>query len=108
MPKASEIDLSGLSADELAALGERAEAERAAVLERTRAELRERFTKEAEAAGFTLAEVIGVSSKKTRAKPAAKYRDPRNPGKTWSGRGKKPVWLQELLDQGKTLEELEL
>ena len=108
MPKAIEIDLSGLSAEELATLADRAAQERVAVLERTKAELRERFAKEAEAAGFSLEEVIGVAKKRTRAKPAAKYRNPNNPSQTWSGRGKKPVWLQALLETGKTLEDLEL
>ena len=108
MAGVKEIDLSGLSADELAALAERAQSERVTVIERTKAELRERFAKEAEAAGFTLDEVVGVSKKRTRAKPAAKYRNPGNPGQTWSGRGKKPVWVQEQLDQGRKLEDLEI
>ena len=31
---------------------------------------------------------------------AAKYRNPRNPSQTWSGRGMKPRWLVALLDEG--------
>ena len=106
--RATEIDLSGLSADELAALAERAHSERQAVIERTKSELRERFSKEAEAAGFTLDEIVGVTKKRTRAKPPAKYRNPANPAQMWSGRGKKPVWMQELIDQGQKLEDLEI
>ena len=29
-----------------------------------------------------------------------KYRDNENPKLTWTGRGKKPVWLQKKLDEG--------
>jgi DNA-binding protein H-NS len=32
---------------------------------------------------------------------AAKYRDPAT-GKTWSGRGLKPRWLREAIDNGKS------
>ena len=36
----------------------------------------------------------------TRNPVAAKYRNPRNPSQTWSGRGIKPRWLVALLDEG--------
>ena len=32
-----------------------------------------------------------------------KYRDNENPKLTWTGRGKKPVWLQKKLDEGHTI-----
>jgi DNA-binding protein H-NS len=35
-----------------------------------------------------------------------KYRHPSDPHLTWSGRGSKPRWLQELLTVGRTLGEL--
>ena len=56
--------------------------------------------------GFTLEIVLGKPAKQTRAKPPAKYRHPTDPSKSWSGRGKKPTWLVELLEAGKKLEEL--
>ena len=37
---------------------------------------------------------------------AAKYRNPDNPALTWSGRGKRPAWVNEALAAGKTLEDL--
>lgn len=44
--------------------------------------------------GLTEADVFGKSGKasKTARTVAAKYRDPAT-GKTWSGRGKPPVWI---------------
>ena len=37
-------------------------------------------------------------------KVAAKYRDPKDPSLTWSGRGKAPKWMQVQLDAGKSRE----
>ena len=34
-----------------------------------------------------------------------KYRDPKNPQNTWSGRGRPARWLQDQLDKGKKLED---
>ncbi|MCB1739491.1 MAG: H-NS histone family protein [Gammaproteobacteria bacterium] len=38
-------------------------------------------------------------------KAAVKYRNPENESETWSGRGKRPRWLQEKLESGRTLDE---
>jgi DNA-binding protein H-NS len=35
-----------------------------------------------------------------------KYRNPRNPAETWSGRGKQPHWVQAQLRAGKKLDHL--
>jgi hypothetical protein len=35
-----------------------------------------------------------------------KYRNPSNPILTWSGRGKRPAWVNEALASGMTLEDL--
>jgi DNA-binding protein H-NS len=35
-----------------------------------------------------------------------KYRDPANPTRTWSGRGRQPGWVIAHLESGKKLEEL--
>lgn len=36
----------------------------------------------------------------------AKYVNPNDPTQSWSGRGKKPSWLVELLEKGTKLEDL--
>ncbi|KIA82278.1 hypothetical protein QR66_00005 [Chromobacterium piscinae] len=41
-----------------------------------------------------------------RAPVAAKYRSKIDPNLTWTGRGRKPVWVQTFLDNGGTLEQL--
>ena len=35
-----------------------------------------------------------------------KYRNPDNPSETWAGRGRKPKWVQDRLDQGTPLDDL--
>ena len=37
---------------------------------------------------------------------AAKYVNPDDPEQTWSGRGRRPQWINEALDSGRTLEDL--
>ncbi len=56
--------------------------------------------------GFNLAEL--TAAKQARSKVAPKYANPQDPDATWTGRGRKPRWVQEALDAGKTLESLEI
>ncbi|RME59368.1 H-NS histone family protein [Candidatus Parcubacteria bacterium] len=42
----------------------------------------------------------------TRGIVPPKYRNPDNPAETWTGRGRKPKWVEEALNQGKTLDDL--
>lgn len=67
-------------------------------LRETKAKLRE----VAEMAGFTVEELFGSSRKKGNG--AVKYRDPKAPENTWSGRGRKPNWLVAALNKGAKLE----
>ncbi|ASK35822.1 H-NS histone family protein [Alloalcanivorax mobilis] len=42
-------------------------------------------------------------------KPArVKYRNPVDSSQTWTGRGKRPVWLREALENGASLESFEV
>nr|MBV6628611.1 H-NS histone family protein [Oceanococcus sp. HetDA_MAG_MS8] len=41
-------------------------------------------------------------------KVAPKYRDPNNPATTWSGRGRKPKWVEAHLAAGGSMESLEI
>jgi len=50
--------------------------------------------------GYSLADLIGVEVKTTRAPAVAKYRRPENAAATWSGRGRKPQWFVEALAAG--------
>ena len=37
-----------------------------------------------------------------------RYRNPQNAAETWSGRGKRPAWIEAALAQGSTLDDLEV
>jgi DNA-binding protein H-NS len=37
-----------------------------------------------------------------------KFQNPERPTETWAGRGKKPHWVSELLEAGKTIDELRI
>lgn len=53
--------------------------------------------------GFTLVDLLGEAStavKQPRAPAVAKYADPKDPSRTWSGRGKRPRWFRAALDAG--------
>lgn len=55
--------------------------------------------------GLSLEEVLG-SKGRTSVPAAAKYRHPTDAKKTWTGRGRKPVWLREWEKAGKPLDDL--
>lgn len=42
----------------------------------------------------------GNKSSATRGKVAPKYRNPANPEQTWTGRGRTPLWVQDLQKNG--------
>ncbi|WP_405402247.1 H-NS family nucleoid-associated regulatory protein [Paracoccus sp. Ld10] len=69
---------------------------------------REALTAVEEAArehGFNLAELTGAKARKTGT-VAPKYANPQDPTMTWTGRGRKPRWVQESLESGKDLDDL--
>lgn len=81
---------------------------------------REQIQKIAADVGLSVDELMGLKKPGVAGKPAkktgtgkkssagkkveAKFRNPKNPQESWSGRGRKPIWLQAELDKGKKLE----
>jgi DNA-binding protein H-NS len=60
----------------------------------------------AQAAGYSLKELLSDSNlMKSKTKAAPKYANPNDPSQTWTGRGRKPKWIVELLAAGKSLDE---
>ena len=59
--------------------------------------------------GFKLTDLLG-NGKAGRGRKsdtgAAKYANPDNPEQTWSGRGRRPQWINEALEAGRALEDL--
>jgi DNA-binding protein H-NS len=61
-----------------------------------RAALKEKLTAMAKDAGFDIQELFG-KAKKGKGSVAPKYRDPKNPENTWTGRGRPPRWLADAM-----------
>jgi DNA-binding protein H-NS len=57
-----------------------------------RAALREKMAAMAREHGFDVGELFGAR-RKGKGSIAAKYRDPKNPENTWTGRGRMPRWM---------------
>lgn len=59
--------------------------------------------------GFKLAELLGEGKSgkgRKSAGGAAKYVNPEDPEQTWGGRGRRPLWVNDALESGRTLDEL--
>ncbi len=87
-----------------------AEERRQAREEGTRQQLLQEFEDRAKALGFSLEQVFPVLAYGRRGRRsgsgsqlAVMYRGPH--GETWSGRGRKPRWLQTVEDEGRDREE---
>ncbi|AZR25598.1 DNA-binding protein [Xanthomonas vasicola pv. arecae] len=117
------IDLSGLSAKQLAALIKNAKKQQTVVAKRAPiAKVRTQLTRAAKAQGYSIEELFGASAIAGPGRPAGaakpgpragrklgkvppKYRNPANTQETWTGRGKQPRWLAELTAAGKKVED---
>lgn len=107
MAKNSGIDLSKLSFEELQTLVKDAEAEIASRREAEKERVLQQMRELAGSIGMTVEELLGREKGKGRPpKGEAKYRHPDNPDLTWSGRGKRPAWVTEALNAGKSLDEM--
>lgn len=101
-----EIDLSLYSLEELNTLVERAKREINQKERRRLEDVRNQIDRLAQTLEIPLDEVIRVSSRRRRngeGEGNVRFRNPANPEQTWSGRGKRPNWLQQALDRGANL-----
>ena len=106
MARFDEVKLEEFSIPELEELSERVAKEITNKRETRTRELREEMEKLAEREGLTLEEVIRAGKEpRRRQPPKQKYRNPAKPSQTWSGRGKKPAWVEKGLEQGKSLKD---
>ncbi|MFA5685130.1 MAG: H-NS histone family protein [Lysobacteraceae bacterium] len=62
----------------------------------------------AKAEGYSIEELFGGAKAGTGRKVEPKYRNTSNEAETWSGRGKRPRWLEAQLKAGKTLEDFKI
>jgi DNA-binding protein H-NS len=70
-------------------------------------ELKARMAKLAADAGFELGDLFdGRKGSRSGFKVAAKYRNPADPSQTWTGRGRRPLWMIAALKKGTKLDSL--
>ena len=65
-----------------------------------RVALRQKLADMAKEHGLSLEEVLG-KGRKGKGSVAPKYRDPKNPDNTWTGRGRMPRWMVAATKGGK-------
>ena len=70
-----------------------------------RTALRQKLSDMAKDAGLTLDEVLGKGRRKGKGSVAPKYRDPKSPENTWTGRGRMPRWMVGATKGGKAKKE---
>jgi len=97
MARASDVDK--MSYAELAAMEKQIEKLKIEKQNTERLELRQKLVDEAKKNGFDIHELFGRRG--SRARVAAKYRDPKNPQNTWTGRGRMPRWMAAATKGGK-------
>ena len=112
MTDLSSLDLSKANLPELLALLGQVEDALKKKREEEKPRVLERIQKMAAETGLSVDEVARHlnprARRKTVGKVAPKYRDPKNPSNTWTGRGKKPKWLTAHIAQGGTVEECKI
>jgi DNA-binding protein H-NS len=59
-----------------------------------RSEVRAKMEEIARASGFSVTDLFGGRRGKG-GKVAPKYRNPKDPSQTWTGRGRRPLWIVE-------------
>lgn len=108
MNKDLPIDLSKMSLEELQALKPAIDERIDELLEVERKAALEKVKDVAAEVGMSPAELLKhfgvVGRPKKPVKP--KYRHPEDPEKTWTGRGRQPLWIKDWLESGKDLDEL--
>jgi DNA-binding protein H-NS len=85
-------DLEKMSYAELAAMEVQIERLKVEKQNSERVSIRKELTDLAKQRGFDIHELFG-KGRKGKGTVAVKYRDPKNPENTWTGRGRMPRWM---------------
>ncbi|HFC91357.1 MAG TPA: H-NS histone family protein [Leucothrix mucor] len=67
--------------------------------------VRKQMEELAKQSGFTFDEVISTASPKKVSKVKPKYANPNDADQTWTGRGRRPKWVEAELKDGKSLDD---
>ncbi|MHA6326198.1 H-NS histone family protein [Roseivivax sp. CAU 1753] len=99
------IDLDKMSKEDLETLRKDVDRALKTLDARRKGEAKRAADQAAKEYGFSLDDLIGGTSSKGT-KGVAKYANPEDPSQTWTGRGRKPKWVNDALDSGKSLDSL--
>ncbi|MDR3056423.1 MAG: H-NS histone family protein [Zoogloeaceae bacterium] len=101
------IDIANLSLVELKELERQVPREIRRRVTEDRVKVRRELEALAQARGFSLNDVVTEARpKQVRGTVAAKYRSKLDPKLSWSGRGRKPGWVETWLANGGTLDQI--
>lgn len=103
------IDIDGLSLKDLKELRTRVEKAITSFEERKKKEALAQLEETAQKMGFSLSELTGAKkAAKKRGTVAPKYANPKNKAETWTGRGRRPRWVEAALKAGKSLDDFKI
>lgn len=104
------VNLTTLSIAELKTLQNEITVEMESRRKEERQKLVQEFRDKAKALGISLEDLMSGQKGKARSasKVAAKFANPADASQTWTGRGKRPRWVNDCLAAGKTLDELKV
>src|SRR6056297_2252384 len=103
------MDLQNLSLDELKQLQKDIDAAIKGYEARQLAEARSKLEAVAAEMGVRLEDIVGGGGKgKSKSISIPKFRHPENPALTWSGRGRKPQWFIEAMENGASEDDLKI
>lgn len=96
------IDVNSLSKAELQSLKAEVDKALASIDQRQKAEAKRAAEEAVRQYGFSLDQILG-KGRAAKDRLPAKYRNPADPSKTWSGRGRQPDWIKAGIAQGKKI-----
>jgi len=101
------VDIASLSIAELQELTKKIEQRLKQLHRAERTRILSQMEELAAGAGMNPEEVAAhfTNAKKAKKAGTPKYRNPADPTQTWTGRGRKPRWLETLVKKGKKLED---
>jgi DNA-binding protein H-NS len=100
------VNLAEMSLKELKDLQSQVAKAVATFEDRKRQEALSAVEETARAMGFSLTDLVTSAPVRKRKPARAKYANPASPADTWTGRGRKPRWVEAALKSGKKLDDL--
>lgn len=101
------MDIEGLSAAEIEALQEKLAEKLAEKQLQEKLELVKQLESMIEASEYEAGEIVSLLSQRVH-RDQVKYRHPTDETKVWSGRGRMPQWLHDLINAGHSKEDFKM